>query len=115
MNSSKNALYGATSLLEPHRIGMFSFLASEVAFFGTLLVVYIACIGQSPAGPKPDVLSLPLAILGTVFLIASSFTVHWADHALKSSRYTVFQCWWTLTILFGDFSDCHSHRMEWTA
>lgn len=100
MNSSHHAEH-ANSLTEPHRVGMLSFLVSEVAFFGTLLAVYIAYIGQTTTGPKPDVLSLPLAILGTVFLVASSFTVHFADHSLKSAKPLWFRGWWLLTIIFG--------------
>ena len=88
-------------MTEPHRVGMLSFLASEMAFFGTLLVVYIAYIGQSVTGPKPDILSLPLALMGTAFLVASSFTVHWADHALKANKSSWFRGWWTLTIILG--------------
>jgi heme/copper-type cytochrome/quinol oxidase subunit 3 len=39
---------------------MASFLLSEVAFFGTLIVTYVAFMGKDVVGPTPaEALSLP--------------------------------------------------------
>ena len=47
--------------------GMASFLLSEVAFFGTLIVTYVAFIGRDVVGPTPvEALSLPIVIVSLV-------------------------------------------------
>ncbi len=44
---------------------MASFLVSEVAFFGTLIVTYIAFMGQDTVGPTPaaGTRRLPIVII----------------------------------------------------
>lgn len=80
--------------------GMVAFLLSETAFFATLVVVYIAFMGE-PSDPKrADVLSLPLALCTTAFLLGSSGTIHLAEGALHRKR-GGFRLWWTLTIVLG--------------
>jgi cytochrome c oxidase subunit 3/cytochrome o ubiquinol oxidase subunit 3 len=83
--------------------GMITFLVSEVAFFGTLIVAYLAYIGKDTSGPKPAQVfeSLRLVIVNTFFLLASSGTVHVADGAIRSGRMSSFLGWWSLTILLG--------------
>jgi len=81
--------------------GMLSFLLSEVAFFSTLIVAYVAFKGQSVDGPTPSVLSLPLVIATTSCLIASSLTVHLATNALERGRQVTFCLWWAATITLG--------------
>ena len=39
--------------LGPTRWGMISFLASEVAFFATLIVTYLIFLGKDKVGPTP--------------------------------------------------------------
>jgi heme/copper-type cytochrome/quinol oxidase subunit 3 len=49
--------------------GMASFLLSEVAFFTTLIAVYVAFMGKDAIGPTPaQALSLPLVIVTTICL-----------------------------------------------
>src|SRR5262245_43658750 len=63
--------------------GMLSFLMSEVALFGTLIVTYLFYLGKDVVGPTPaEALSLPLVLLMTLCLLASSATVHFAEKAL---------------------------------
>ncbi len=81
--------------------GMLTFLLSEVAFFSALIVVYLAYMGQDQVGPTPAILSLPLVIGMTVCLLASSVTVHFAEHALKRGSRGGFGVLWSLTILLG--------------
>ena len=57
--------------------GMASFLLSEVAFFSTLIVTYVAFLGRDIVGPTPaEALSLPLVIVTTLCLLSSSVTIH---------------------------------------
>ena len=81
--------------------GMVSFLASEVALFSTLLVTYITFIGKDRVGPTPaEALSLPLVLFNTACLLASSFTIHMAEHGLLKVR-EEFLKWWAATIVLG--------------
>lgn len=87
--------------LNAHEWGMLSFLFSEVAFFSTLIVAYVTLHNDNLSGPTSEVLSLPLAVATTSLLLASSFTVHLATHALGQNRASLFHLWWTVTIALG--------------
>jgi cytochrome c oxidase subunit 3/cytochrome o ubiquinol oxidase subunit 3 len=80
---------------------MIGFLLSEVAFFTTLIVVYIAYIGQDFSGPTPEVLSLYLVLGTTACLLSSSATVHLAERALRHGSHSAFCLWWAATIVLG--------------
>jgi len=80
--------------------GMLCFLVTEAAFFSTLVVTYLICLEQS----RPEaarLLSLPLALSSSLFLFASSATIHRAEGALKRGQLPGFRLWWGLTILLG--------------
>ncbi len=82
--------------------GMLAFLVSEVAFFGTLVTAYLAYLGQDTAGPTPrDVLSLPLVLVTTLCLVASSGTIHLAEKRLHEHRAREFLLAWAATIGLG--------------
>src|SRR5271155_4930443 len=71
----------------PHRgvVGMACLIIAESAIFLIFVVAYIYYIGKSLSGPMPaQVLELP--ILGTVCLLSSSFTVHFAVSALRKGN-----------------------------
>ena len=68
--------------------GMLAFLLSEVAFFGTLITTYVTFMGQDTVGPTPrEVLSLPLVLMTTACLLASSGTIHLAEGWLQQGRH----------------------------
>ena len=82
------------------RVGMFALIAAESAIFTIFVVAYIYYIGRSLSGPTPQqVLRVP--ILGTVFLLSSSFTIWLAERALSRRATSSFRLFWGLTILFG--------------
>jgi cytochrome c oxidase subunit 3/cytochrome o ubiquinol oxidase subunit 3 len=87
--------------------GMLAFLLSEVAFFSTLIVVYIIFIGADArpggrGGPTPtDVLKLGLVACTTICLLSSSFTIHLAERALRQGSEGAFLLWWAATIGLG--------------
>src|SRR5271154_6111314 len=71
----------------PHRgiVGMACLIIAESAIFLIFVVAYIYYIGRSLSGPLPaQVLELP--ILGTICLLSSSFTVHFAVSALRKNN-----------------------------
>jgi cytochrome c oxidase subunit 3/cytochrome o ubiquinol oxidase subunit 3 len=80
---------------------MLTFLVSEVALFGTLIVTYVFYLGRDTVGPTPAVLSLSLVVWTTVCLLASSGTVHMADKALHRANQSRFILWWLATIVLG--------------
>jgi cytochrome c oxidase subunit 3/cytochrome o ubiquinol oxidase subunit 3 len=80
---------------------MVSFLLSEVAFFSTLIVVYLAYLGADQAGPTPAVLSLGLVVGTTICLLSSSVTIHLATKSLKAAEGSAFLMWWSATIVLG--------------
>jgi len=98
-NTANHAAAGAGPQLTAAQWGMVTFLLSEVAFFSTLIVTYLAFMGQDRVGPTPrEALSLPLAVTTTICLLSSSVSVHLAG---KKPGTTAFVCWWSLTISLG--------------
>src|SRR4051794_22994205 len=71
--------------------GMASFLLSELAFFGTLIATYVAFIGTDAVGPTPaEALSMPLVIVATICLLASSAVIHLAERACGHGQQQTF-------------------------
>ena len=70
-------------------VAMWCLIAAEAAIFLIFVVAYLYYVGKSLAGPLPaQVLELP--IFGTICLLSSSLTVHWAVSGLHQGK--VQQC-----------------------
>jgi cytochrome c oxidase subunit 3/cytochrome o ubiquinol oxidase subunit 3 len=81
---------------------MLSFLVSEVALFGTLIVTYLFYVGRDVVGPTPaEALSFGLVVCTTACLLASSATVHVAESRLERGNHVGFLGWWLATVLLG--------------
>lgn len=84
------------------KLGIWSFLASEIMLFGGLFSAYVMLRVGVPDWPRGhELLNVPLATLNTMILITSSVTMvmSWASLEMKSiSRYRLFMA---LTILLG--------------
>ena len=78
-----------------------AFIASEVIFFGTLIVAYIAYHGRDSGGPSTDDLDVLKTGLFSVALFASSATVAIAGRQLRHGRHRSFLLWLLATILLG--------------
>ncbi len=90
------------STLSPGQWGMLSFLVSEVALFGTLIVTYVFYDGKDVVGPTPaEALSLALVACTTACLLASSATVHVAERSLERGNQVEFLRWWLTTLGLG--------------
>jgi cytochrome c oxidase subunit 3 len=86
----------------PHRgvVGMACLIIAESAIFIIFVVAYVYYIGKSLSGPTPaQVLELP--ILGTVCLLSSSATVHFAVSALRKNNVRGCTMWLAGTVLLG--------------
>src|SRR6266446_5406272 len=102
--SAAGTTYGLATgpTLSPAQWGLVSFLVSEVALFGTLIVTYVFYLGKDVVGPTPaEALSLRLVLCTTACLLASSVTVHLAERTLERGNQGGFILWWLATILLG--------------
>jgi len=92
--------------LSPVKVGMLTFLGSEAAFFGTLIMTYVYFLRQTIHGePNPSqVFRLPTVLAASACLFSSSATIYMAEKALRRNSRQTFLGWWGLTIsrnLFG--------------
>jgi cytochrome c oxidase subunit III len=86
----------------PHRgvVGIACLIIAESAIFIIFVVAYIYYIGKSLSGPMPaQVLELP--ILGTICLLSSSATVHFAVSGLRKNNLRSCTLWLAGTVLLG--------------
>ena len=75
-------------------------IVAESAIFLIFVVAYIYYIGKSLSGPTPaQVLELP--ILGTVCLLSSSITIHYAVSALRKAKMGMYTVLLAVTVLLG--------------
>jgi cytochrome c oxidase subunit 3/cytochrome o ubiquinol oxidase subunit 3 len=81
-------------------VGMVCLILAESAIFLIFVVAYIYYIGKSLSGPLPvQVLDLP--ILGTICLLSSSFTVHYAVSSLRRNKISGCTLGLASTVLLG--------------
>jgi cytochrome c oxidase subunit III len=86
----------------PYRgtIGMACLIVAESAIFIIFVIAYIFYIGKSLTGPTPaQVLELP--IFGTICLLSSSITVHYAVGSLRKENLRNCSLWLAGTVLLG--------------
>jgi cytochrome c oxidase subunit 3/cytochrome o ubiquinol oxidase subunit 3 len=82
------------------KVGMVCLIVAEAAIFIIFVLAYIFYLGKSLSGPTPaEVLKLP--VLGTVCLLSSSLTVHFAVTALERNAARLCSLWLALTVLLG--------------
>src|SRR5579863_6133075 len=98
---------------QPYRgtVGMACLIVAEAAIFIIFIVAYIFYIGKSLSGPTPaQVLEIPY--FGTVCLLSSSITVHFAVSALRGARTSRCTLWLAGTVLLGTIFLCTTAQ-EW--
>lgn len=85
------------------RAGTLLFISSEVFIFGALFTTYFTFQRLADHWPDAEHLHLPLLKTGifTLFLFASSATIHQAEKHLRAGNKKGFNNWWGLTILLG--------------
>src|SRR5271157_190045 len=94
---------GRLVTLSPVKVGMLTFLGSEAAFFGTLIMAYVYFLRQTTQEePNPSqVFRLPMILAASACLFSSSATIHVAEKALRRKSQEAFLGWWGLTIVLG--------------
>lgn len=84
------------------KVGTLLFIGSEVFLFGALFTVYFSFRGLADHWPDGEV-HLPLfkTLVFSLFLFASSWTIHKAEGHIKRGEHARFLRWWIATILLG--------------
>lgn len=81
-------------------VGMSCLILAEATIFMIFVVAYVFYIGKSLSGPTPrEVLTLP--IVGTICLLSSSATVHFAVAALHAAKFALCSLWIAATVALG--------------
>ncbi len=90
-------------------LGIILFIVSEAVMFGAFFAQYfynrvLSDSWPTRAGLPPGfdrVPAFPLPAIMTVLLVASGFTAHWAQSAIRRDDRDQFQGWLIVTILLG--------------
>jgi cytochrome c oxidase subunit 3 len=94
-----------SSRAEPIVLGIYLFLASEAMLFGSFFAAYFFArvSGEHGSSWPPDGFKLPVyvALLNTIILVTSSFTVHWAIQSIKRDHRKGLIAGLGLTFLLG--------------
>ncbi len=88
--------------VDNRKLGIWTFLGSEVMFFSGLIVVYLVMRGRSVAGPLPhEVLDIPLTAVNTFVLLCSSLTMVTALAAIQKGNASRMRLWLIVTAVLG--------------
>lgn len=87
--------------MDHRKFAMWVFLASEVMLFASLIGGYMYFKLSDGFEEAQEILSLPLATIGTSVLIVSSFAVVMALEALQSDDRRVFRNWMLVVLALG--------------
>jgi cytochrome c oxidase subunit 3 len=93
----------ASSRVNPSLLGMLLFIISEVMVFGAFFTAYFFIrVAQGDPWPAPGT-KLPVEVAGmnTAILVSSSFTVHWAEQAIKKGNRFGLKAGMLTTFLLG--------------
>jgi cytochrome c oxidase subunit 3 len=78
-----------SSRVDSRLLGIYFFIASEVMLFGSFFTAYFfarVVVHQGPWPPEPFELPVYLALLNTIILVTSSFSMHWALQSIKRNN-----------------------------
>jgi cytochrome c oxidase subunit 3 len=92
-----------SSRVDARVLGMFLFIASEIMLFGAFFTAYffIRVVNGTDWPPHPYEFPKFVAFVNTCILVSSSFTVHWALHAIKHNQRNGLRAGLFLTFLLG--------------
>ncbi len=92
-----------SSRVEPPLLGMLLFIISEVMVFGAFFTAYffIRIANGDPWPAHGTTLPVGVAGMNTAILISSSFTIHWAEQAIKKGNHFGLKAGMLVTFLLG--------------
>jgi heme/copper-type cytochrome/quinol oxidase subunit 3 len=82
-------------------LGTLTFIASEVAFFGSLLVAFAWYAFRDAPGPSPADLDIGRTAVFSIALFASSGTIVLADRRLEHGDRRGYRLWLLATVVLG--------------
>ncbi len=92
-----------SSRVEPQLLGMLLFIISEIMVFGAFFTAYFFVrVSQGDPWPAHGT-NLPIAVAGvnTAILVSSSFTMHWAQTAIRNGNRFGLKAGMLTTFLLG--------------
>ncbi len=93
-----------SSRVDSRLLGIYIFIASEIMLFGSFFTaLFFARVIVAPEAWPPEGFHLPvyLALVNTIILVTSSFTMHWALQSIKRNYRAGLIAGLTLTFLLG--------------
>ena len=77
-----------SSRVDARLLGIYFFIASEVMLFGSFFTAYffVRVNGEAEWPLEPFELPVYLALLNTIILVTSSFSMHWALQSIKRNN-----------------------------
>jgi cytochrome c oxidase subunit 3 len=97
-----------SSRISPPIVGIFLFIGSEIMLFGSFFTVYFfdRVVAQPASWPpiiNGEQLERPVyvALINTLILVTSSFTMHWATQSIKRNHRAGLCAGMVLTTLLG--------------
>jgi len=93
-----------SSRVDARLLGIYFFIASEVMLFGSFFTAYFfarVVVHKGPWPPEPFELPVYLALLNTIILVTSSFSMHWALQSIKRNHRAGLIAGLSLTFLLG--------------
>jgi cytochrome c oxidase subunit 3 len=92
-----------SSRVDAPLLGMLLFIISEVMIFGAFFTAYFFIrIAEGEPWPAPGMhLPVPVALVNTLILVSSSFTLHWAEMSIKRGNRFGFKAGMLTTFMLG--------------
>lgn len=91
-----------TTGLDSRKLGMWTFLASDCMFFGSLISAYMVSRDRSVVGPYPDeLINIPFTSVSTFVLLMSSLAMVLALAGIQRGSMKQFRIWTLATGLLG--------------
>ncbi len=92
-----------SSRVEPELLGMLLFIISEIMVFGAFFTAYffIRIANGAPWPAHGTTLPVGVAGMNTAILVSSSFTIHWAEQAIKKGNHFGLKAGMLTTFLLG--------------
>jgi cytochrome c oxidase subunit 3 len=93
-----------SSRVDSRLLGIYLFIASEIMLFGSFFTaLFFVRVIAAPETWPPEGFHLPvyLALVNTLILVTSSFTMHWALQSIKRNYRSGLIAGLTLTFLLG--------------
>ncbi|WP_129691743.1 cytochrome (ubi)quinol oxidase subunit III [Gottfriedia acidiceleris] len=83
-------------------LGFWIFLGAEIMLFGTLFASYFTLVNRTGNGPTgAEIFEITPVLIETFVLLASSFVIGLAIHAMRIGRKTAVITFLTITLLLG--------------